>query len=208
MKTGLVSVTFRNLTPEEIVPLVHKAGLEAIEWGGDVHVPPQDPCRAQQVYELCRTAGILTPSYGSYYRCGVTQTPFEEVCGAAKALHADTIRVWAGDVGSRECSPERREEITADARRIAKIAGEDGLTVAFEFHNGTLTDYAASGLQLIQEMGCNNGGGGASGESPCLRKPVRHHSHGAVRRGMGGVQSCFERYPRQRAAGGLPGICA
>lgn len=156
MKTGLVSVTFRNLTPEEIVPLVHKAGLEAIEWGGDVHVPPQDPCRAQQVYELCRTAGILTPSYGSYYRCGVTQTPFEEVCRAAKALHADTIRVWAGDVGSRECSPERREEITADARRIAKIAGEDGLTVAFEFHNGTLTDYAASGLQLLQEMGCNN----------------------------------------------------
>ncbi|MFQ9872122.1 MAG: hypothetical protein ACLRVT_03610 [Oscillospiraceae bacterium] len=113
-------MTFRNLTPEEIVPLVHKAGLEAIEWGGDVHVPPQDPCRAQQVYELCRTAGILTPSYGSYYRCGVTQTPFEEVCEAAKALHADTIRfgqgMWAPGV-----LPERREEITADARRIAKL---------------------------------------------------------------------------------------
>ena len=40
--TGLVSVTFRDKTPAEIVSEVKKAGLDAIEWGGDVHVPHGD----------------------------------------------------------------------------------------------------------------------------------------------------------------------
>ena len=38
--TGLVSITFRRLNPLEIVSLVAENGLTAIEWGGDIHVPP------------------------------------------------------------------------------------------------------------------------------------------------------------------------
>jgi sugar phosphate isomerase/epimerase len=37
--TALASVTFRHLTFEEIIELVRKAGLDGIEWGGDIHVP-------------------------------------------------------------------------------------------------------------------------------------------------------------------------
>ena len=33
---GLVSITFRPLSPREIVDLVAEAGLKAIEWGGVV----------------------------------------------------------------------------------------------------------------------------------------------------------------------------
>ena len=36
---GLVSVTFRKLSPEEIVQLVVSSGLKGIEWGGDIHLP-------------------------------------------------------------------------------------------------------------------------------------------------------------------------
>ena len=36
---GLVSVTFRKLSRTEIAGLMVNAGLSAIEWGGDVHVP-------------------------------------------------------------------------------------------------------------------------------------------------------------------------
>ena len=39
LKTGVCSVTFRNLNVERIIELVVEAGLDGIEWGGDVHVP-------------------------------------------------------------------------------------------------------------------------------------------------------------------------
>ena len=42
IKSGLVSITFRELNPLEIIRLVSKAGLDGIEWGGDVHVPHGD----------------------------------------------------------------------------------------------------------------------------------------------------------------------
>ena len=49
MKTGLVSVTFRELASREIVALVANAGLDGIEWGGDVHVPHGELSTARQV---------------------------------------------------------------------------------------------------------------------------------------------------------------
>ena len=39
IESGLVSITFRKLTVEKIIELVKEAGLQGIEWGGDVHVP-------------------------------------------------------------------------------------------------------------------------------------------------------------------------
>ena len=41
-KTGLVSISFRSLSVDEIIDLVKDAGLEAIEWGRDVHAPCDD----------------------------------------------------------------------------------------------------------------------------------------------------------------------
>ena len=49
--TGLVSVTFRKLEPAEIVDLVKQAGLQGIEWGGDIHVPHGDIQRAKRKFE-------------------------------------------------------------------------------------------------------------------------------------------------------------
>ena len=37
---GVCSVTFRALSVEEVAQLAASAGVQAIEWGGDVHVPP------------------------------------------------------------------------------------------------------------------------------------------------------------------------
>ena len=68
--SGLVSVTFRALSPAEIVELVARAGLEGIEWGGDVHAPHGDVARARDVYRRTVDAGLAIPSYGSYYRPG------------------------------------------------------------------------------------------------------------------------------------------
>ena len=70
MKTSLTSVTFRKKTLEEIVDLVAQAGIDAIEWGGDVHVPPTDPEASAKAVALCREKGIAISAYGSYSRCG------------------------------------------------------------------------------------------------------------------------------------------
>jgi len=64
MKTGLCSVSFRKLTVVEIIAAVKAAGLDGIEWGGDVHVPHGDVEKAKQVAKLMEEAGLETLSYG------------------------------------------------------------------------------------------------------------------------------------------------
>ena len=49
---GLVSVSFRPLAPAEVIAAAKGAGLSEIEWGGDVHVPSEDPAMAETVSKL------------------------------------------------------------------------------------------------------------------------------------------------------------
>ncbi len=92
---GLVSITFRALGPEAIVELVQRAGLRAIEWGADVHVPPTDVGRARAVGIRTREAGLEVSSYGSYYKAGRDPHSFAAILPSAVALGAPRIRVWA-----------------------------------------------------------------------------------------------------------------
>ena len=48
----LTSVTFRRMKPEEILRVAARAGIEGIEWGGDVHVPAGDLAAARRVRAL------------------------------------------------------------------------------------------------------------------------------------------------------------
>ena len=65
---GLVSVTFRQLAPREIVQLAAAAGLRGIEWGGDIHVPHGDLQAARAVRDITAAAGLQVLAYGSYFR--------------------------------------------------------------------------------------------------------------------------------------------
>jgi 3-dehydroshikimate dehydratase len=151
--TGLTSVTFRKLPPDEIIRLVQQACLEGVEWGGDVHVPHGNIERAREVYRKTVDAGLRITSYGSYYRVGCEAEaggiPFKCVLESALILHAPIIRVWAGNQGSQEASPDLWQAVIADARRIALMAAEEAVTIAFEYHENTLTDTAASTERLI-----------------------------------------------------------
>ena len=151
ISSGLVSVTFRHLPPEDIVDLAQQAGLGAIEWGGDVHVPPGDLVRARQVGCMTATAGLQVCAYGSYYRVGTGEgQDFKAVLSTALALGAPLIRVWAGQKGSRESSPADWERVAADSRLICDLAAREGLMVAYEFHGGTLTDTNESARRLLE----------------------------------------------------------
>ena len=139
--------------------MVAAAGLEGIEWGGDIHVPHGDRERAQEVGRLTRDAGLNVAAYGSYYKVGVSEAAglrFEEVLATAVALGAPTIRVWAGDRGSGEASAESRSGVVRDCRRIADLAKVCGLSVSLEYHDGTLTDSSGSALALLQEIDRDN----------------------------------------------------
>ncbi len=157
--TGLVSVTFRKLTPEQIVALVSQAKLEGIEWGGDVHCPPGDLDTATRVAQLTREAGLVTAAYGSYYRVGQDETEkgsFEDVLATAKVLAAPAIRVWAGSCGSADADEACRRRIVEESRRIADLAAAENIVVAYEWHSGTLTDTNESAVTLLEEVGHEN----------------------------------------------------
>jgi sugar phosphate isomerase/epimerase len=153
---GLVSITFRSLAPEEIIRLMGQAGVQAVEWGGDVHVPAGEVQRAREVGRWTREAGLMVSAYGSYYRLGGDggnkTAPFESVLASAAGLGAPTIRVWAGRKGSADHSPEERRAVIDDAFRVADMAAHAGITICLEYHQGTLTDTRDSARSLLGEL--------------------------------------------------------
>lgn len=151
MKTSLTSVTFRKKSVEEIVDLVAKAGIDAIEWGGDVHVPPTDPAAAQKALALCQEKGIEISAYGSYYRCEEGED-FAPVLETALILGVKIIRVWAGRLGSAVCPTDTREKLNKKLAEAVAMAAEKGVIVATEYHPNTLTDDLDSALQMLADV--------------------------------------------------------
>ncbi len=150
---GLVSITFRQLTPTEIINLVVQAQLTGIEWGGDIHVPHGDVATAKTVRQQTLDAGLQVAAYGSYYRVSHDESgPFSAVLEAAVALGAPTIRVWAGRQGSDSADETYWQAVIEDARRIAELAAAEGITIAFEFHAKTLTDTNQSACTLLERV--------------------------------------------------------
>ena len=91
---GLVSVTFRALSPAEICRLCERAKLRCIEWGGDVHVPP-DGRSAPEVRRMSADAGLEICAYGSYFRVGDSMDSLLRCMDAACALGAPLMRIWS-----------------------------------------------------------------------------------------------------------------
>ena len=151
--SGLVSITFRQLAPQDVIDLARQAGLDSIEWGGDVHVPHGDVARAREVAAQTTAAGLRVSSYGSYYRLRREEpAPFEDVLATAVALGAPLIRVWAGDTASADVDAAERERIVQESRRIAELAAQAGVGISYEYHGNTLTDTRESAVALLQAV--------------------------------------------------------
>ena len=153
MKTGLCSVSFRALPALDVIRLAADAGLDSIEWGGDIHAPPSlGTVALRALGDATRAAGLSVCSYGSYHRLGVSDpSELSDVFAAAKALGAPVVRVWAGAKGSAESSPEERGAVHAAAHEAAALAAREGLCVSFECHPRTLTDDPAEARSLLSE---------------------------------------------------------
>lgn len=153
IRSGVVSVTFRALSPKELIDLSAKAGLMGIEWGSDVHVLPGDVKTAREVREMTEASGLAVASYGSYYYAAyeANKAPFEAVLESAVALGAPNIRVWAGLGASKDADAAKRSAVAEDLLRCADLARSAGITLSLEYHSNTLTDTVESTLQLLDE---------------------------------------------------------
>lgn len=153
LRPGLTSITHRDLSPTAVIALAAEAGLVAIEWGADVHVPPGSPGDAREVAARCRDAGLTCPSYGSYFRVGRHDpAAFVELAHTGEALGATQVRVWAGTAGSASATADEFDAVVRDARTIATTAADSGLAVAFEFHDGTVNDTAPACRRLVEAV--------------------------------------------------------
>lgn len=154
LRVGMCSVTLRRLSADEVLDVAAAAGLACVEWGADQHVPPGDLRAAAEIRRRGRDLGIDVASYGSYFRAGADDpADFDEVLAAALALGAPRVRIWAGTTGSADATAAQRRAVVAGARAAAARAADVGVQVAFEFHDGTLTDTTRAALDLLDEVG-------------------------------------------------------
>lgn len=154
---GLVSISFRDKTPEEILSAMSDAGLSCIEWGSDVHALKNDTENLKCIAKLQEKYGIKCSSYGTYFRLG--ETPIEELedyITAAKMLGTDILRLWCGNKNSEEYTIKERDLLFEECRKAARIAEKNDVILCMECHGGTYTNTLNSALELMQAIDSKN----------------------------------------------------
>jgi 3-dehydroshikimate dehydratase len=155
IKPGLVSITFRQLTVEQIVELAEMSGLMGIEWSAQPHVPHGNIEKAEYTAHITREAGLEVAAYGSYYRAGISEDEghlFALVLETAAALGTGVLRVWAGRKNSQDADEAYWKRVVDDSRRIAELAAARNIRIVYEFHEGTLTNTYESCKRLLEAV--------------------------------------------------------
>lgn len=150
---GLVSISFRDHTPRQILEAMKNAGLFYVEWGSDVHAPFCDTERLHEIADMQKEYGIVCSSYGTYFRLG--QTPLNELesyIAAAKILKTDILRLWCGTKSGADMTCEEKENLFAQCRQAAEIAKLHGVTLCMECHQKTFTERTEDSLELMHTI--------------------------------------------------------
>lgn len=155
LRPGLVSVTFRQWHPEDIIALCREVSLQGIEWSADFHVPCGDLAKARQVRRWCQDAGLQTAAYGSYYYTGHSEEKhsFEQVLETAQELGAPLIRAWAGKLDAQDADEMYFRNIVAKSQRMGYLANQANIKLAYEFHGKTLNNNANASNNLLDAIG-------------------------------------------------------
>lgn len=139
---GLVSISFRECSPDEIIAAAHDCGLQCIEWGSDVHVPFNDLRFARSVYEKTVENGLFVSSYGTYF--GLDRDGFLELdcyMETAKILHTNKMRIWPPGKPSKQIIEDGEWKFyVKKTSKLAQVAAKNGIVLMLECHPFTLTD--------------------------------------------------------------------
>lgn len=150
---GLVSISFRDQTPEAILQAVVKANLTCVEWGSDVHAPCHDIAQLEYIAALQKQYDISCCSYGTYFRLG--HSPIEELpqyIHAAKILGTNVLRLWAGRKKASDCTLEERTAFIAQCKQASAIAQEHDVILCLECHRRSYTETKEGALELMEAV--------------------------------------------------------
>ena len=152
-RLGLVSISFREHTPEDVLQAAARAGLGCVEWGSDVHAPCRDQERLSKLAELQNKYGIRCSSYGTYFRLG--ETPIGELIDyihAAKLLGTNVLRLWCGGKSGRDMAEEERDALLSVCRQAAEIAEANDVLLCMECHKDTFTECPSDAIRLMESV--------------------------------------------------------
>lgn len=152
-RLGVVSVSFRRHSVEEILEAAKDAGLTCIEWGSDVHAPCNDVEALRKIAALQTKYGIECSSYGTYFRLG--ETPIEELehyIAAAKRLGTSVLRLWCGTKRGAEMTEQEKNTLLSLCRQAAEIAREHRVLLCMECHKNTFTESPADAVWLMDTV--------------------------------------------------------
>ena len=150
---GLVSISFRQLSPEALAVLCRKNQIHWIEWGSDVHAPYNDPQRLSEICKLQTEYDLRCSSYGTYFKLGEHDTA--ELSGyirAAKTLGTNILRLWCGSRNFEEMTTAEREHIISECRKAAAIAEREHVILCMECHNRTFTNCMEGAVLLMESV--------------------------------------------------------
>ncbi len=154
-KLGLCSVTFRKKSAEEVVEIARKAGVEYIEWGGDIHVKTIEDARA--VKSICDNEGIKISSYGSYFNSAEYDSDkWTEICKIAKEMGASSVRIWLGKKDSEETSDSEYFTLLENTKKMCDMAAEYSLLVCSECHDNTFNNNTDAFLRIKNDLQKDN----------------------------------------------------
>lgn len=150
---GLVSISFREHTPKEIITEVQKTPLTCIEWGSDVHAPCRNLEQVKEIVRMQQDSGISCSSYGTYHRVGIHKPDdVVQYIEPAKLLGTNMIRLWCGDRHPWDYTTAELNTIYDECRRLAEIAKENDVVFCMECHDWTLTESKESSLALMEAV--------------------------------------------------------
>lgn len=148
---GIVSVTFKTLSIQEVISLAVANELKAIEWSENHHIELNNTAQAALVGQLTCDNGLQVASYGSYFKLGKSSDIIPHLENA-KAMKAPYMRIWAYDKPSFEVSIKEYNAIVAEAKDVSNIAQDYGIPLTLEWHRNTLTDTNESGVKLLRDV--------------------------------------------------------
>ncbi len=154
-KLGLCSVTFRKKSAEEVVEIAKKAGIDYIEWGGDIHVKTTEEARI--VKSICDNEGIKISSYGSYFNSAeYDEAQWTEICEIASIMGASSVRIWLGKKDSEETGDVEYNTLLENTKKMCDIAKKYSLLVCPECHDNTFNNNTDAFLRIQRDLQADN----------------------------------------------------
>lgn len=152
-ETGLVSISFRQLSPRQLAALCARNHLRWIEWGSDIHAPYCDTLRLTEIIALQEEFHLQCSSYGTYFKLGQDDTQeLRRYIHAAKSLGTHILRLWCGSKNYEDMTLEERARILSESKKAAAIAEEAQVVLCLECHNNTFTNCLEGARTLMESV--------------------------------------------------------